>query len=92
MKNLRDAIKNLYKTRLEARIAKRDFVAVATSAGPCEAVGEDEPKCYIVSGLIFADWCESCQKKHPSWVSHQTKAAKAGAALRLVLRIGKEMK
>ena len=87
--NLNSLVLRLYQARQERARAKTERAAARREAGNCchDLVNTDGP-CWIRND---EDMCEACAKAIPATKEYWRKADAAGAALRAVLRVGREL-
>jgi hypothetical protein len=80
---------NLYRTRRDAKAARKRRAQARAEAGDC--VNRD----YRNGGPCWLakpdEWCEACAKVLPHYEAYHKAADKAGSALRLVLKEGKRL-
>lgn len=92
LSTLQTAVRDLYRARLLAAAAKREWLRSVAQYGQCEGntiTGVDwRERCFHAAAEPLR-WCVACQHNQPLWEAWQDASRHAGNALRRVLRIGK---
>jgi|CXWL01.1.fsa_nt_gi hypothetical protein len=78
----------LVLARDEAKKAKAALVRASETLGRCDGHNHDEGPCYVNN---TKELCDICQVKVPLWEQYQRAANLAGAALRAVMKHGREL-
>lgn len=78
----------LVVARDAAKKAKAALVQASETLGRCDGHNHDEGPCFVNN---TKELCDICQVKVPLWEAYQNAANKAGAALRSVLKHGREL-
>jgi hypothetical protein len=95
-RTLSQLVRHLYLSRVAAKEASKARDRVANKAGRCERPETDPeefrvPCWYYYKFKGYEKWCDGCRPLQPVHRDYIRKSAIAGAALRAVLRAGKEM-
>jgi hypothetical protein len=86
---LAQLVRHLYLSRVAAKEAKNAWHFHAEKGGSCQNQDQNGAKCHHLDPSFPR--CPACTYKLPHWTAYRQATNKAGAALRAVLRAGKEM-